>query len=266
MIESDSQLIQPNEPEVTPEELQDLSVASMKLWSLDVNRLVPGKDYKINLQHGKIIFKPNDVAPDPLFIGVQTSKILAMPTYKLFYSLLDNYEHTIGKADVVTKEEETENWKFIDAICSTPCMKYCYQYLLAKKRILPGFDKFKKQLYDLWFKLYSRTSIKKVFDSSGFEHVFVGEYRDGKVTGLHNWLQIFIEESKGRLDYQGFITNKKKNQENIIPSETDQLITIQFTWDINANTKDKKKDVSSTFVGTSPEFEFALYTLCFFGR
>lgn len=35
------------------EELDSLSVACNKLWDLDVNRLVPGKDYVINPQHGK---------------------------------------------------------------------------------------------------------------------------------------------------------------------------------------------------------------------
>jgi len=243
-----------------PEELNDLNLASMKLWSLDINRFTPIKDYKINLQHSKILNNPRDVAPDPLFIGVSKEKFFSLPTYKAFYNLLDNYEHEIGKKEIVTKEEETENWHFINVICATPCMKYCYQYLLAKKRIPEGLDKFKKILYDLWFNMYSRGG-NKVADSSGFEHVFVGELSNGKVTGFHNWIQIFLEEKKGKLDYQGFICHKKKNF-NEIPTEKDQLITIQFTWDVSGN-MDKRKDQSSTFVGVSPEFEIALYTLCF---
>ena len=35
------------------------------------------------------------------------------------------------------------------------------------------------------------------------------------------------------------------------------MLTLQFAW------KGKPKMVSSMFIGTSPEFEFALYTLCF---
>jgi poly(U)-specific endoribonuclease len=35
-------------------------------------------------------------------------------------------------------------------------------------------------------------------------------------------------------------------------------VTIQFRW------KDAIKNVGSSFIGTSPEFEFALYTLCFY--
>ena len=36
---------------------------------------------------------------------------------------------------------------------------------------------------DKWFKLYRREARN---DSSGFEHVFVGECRDGKVIGIIN--------------------------------------------------------------------------------
>ena len=42
------------------------------------------------------------------------------------------------------------------------------------------------------------------------------------------------------------------------PDSHSQLLTIQFEWD------GVLKQNSSIFVGTSPEFELALYTLCFF--
>lgn len=40
---------------------------------------------------------------------------------------------------------------------------------------------------------------------------------------------------------------------------SERLISLQFAWG------PEKKEVSSIFIGTSPEFELALYTLCFVG-
>ncbi len=47
-------------------------------------------------------------------------------------------------------------------------------------------------------------------DSSGFEHVFVGETR-GKdsVLGFHNWIQFYLQEKAGNVDYQGYILGKR---------------------------------------------------------
>lgn len=42
------------------------------------------------------------------------------------------------------------------------------------------------------------------------------------------------------------------------PDSETQLLTIQFEWN------GVLKSVSSTMVGVSPEFEIALYTLCYF--
>lgn len=45
---------------------------------------------------------------------------------------------------------------------------------------------------------------------------------------------------------------------NLQPDSETQLLTIQFEWN------GVLKSVSSTLIGVSPEFEIALYTLCFF--
>lgn len=42
------------------------------------------------------------------------------------------------------------------------------------------------------------------------------------------------------------------------PDSESQLLTIQFEW------YGVLKSVSSTLIGVSPEFELALYTLCFY--
>ena len=47
-------------------------------------------------------------------------------------------------------------------------------------------------------------------DSSGFEHVFVGETRgDSEVIGFHNWIQFYLQEKAGHVDYQGYILGTK---------------------------------------------------------
>lgn len=94
-------------------------------------------------------------------------------------------------------------------------------------------------------------------DSSGFEHVFIGEEKDGKITGLHNWIQIYNEERAGRIDYKGYIKPRQRGRSSREPHEHEQLLTIQFSWE------NELKPVSSSLIGVSPEFEMALYTLCY---
>lgn len=63
-------------------------------------------------------------------------------------------------------------------------------------------NEFKKFLKTIWFGLYSRAAGKQ--GSSGFEHVFLGERKNG-ISGLHNWLRYRAEEVKGTMNYLGFI-------------------------------------------------------------
>ena len=45
---------------------------------------------------------------------------------------------------------------------------------------------------------------KRIEDSSAFEHIFVGESRDGAILGFHNWLRFYQLESLGYIDYRGY--------------------------------------------------------------
>lgn len=61
----------------------------------------------------------------------------------------------------------------------------------------------KELLKTLWFGMYSRGQGK--ISSSGFEHVFLSEVKNGTVLGLHNWIYLAEEESARDLDYKGWL-------------------------------------------------------------
>ena len=55
----------------------------------------------------------------------------------------------------------------------------------------------------------------RAMDSSAFEHVFVGETRNrAEVIGFHNWIQFYLQEKRGLVDYKGFFPSRRVSQEN----------------------------------------------------
>ncbi|KAJ0961780.1 hypothetical protein J5N97_029608 [Dioscorea zingiberensis] len=216
--------------EPSREELADLSKACDRLWELDSNRLVPGKDYEIDCGEGKKVYDRGDRASGSLFSWL-SDDVFRQPTYSRFCSLLDNYNPNEGCKEVVTSEEKHEQASFIEEISRTAPIKYLHKYLIRKGIASESYEEFKRMMSSLWFDLYGRGGGSSC--SSAFEHVFVGEIKgrgENEVSGFHNWIQILKLSS----------------------------LTIQFEWN------GILKSVSSTLIGVSPEFEIALYTLCFF--
>ena len=74
-----------------------------------------------------------------------------------FVALLDNYESETGQEEVVTEHEVRENQCFIDAIYETEPMKIAHEYLASKGLMPRERPQFKRELYNLWFKMYRRT-------------------------------------------------------------------------------------------------------------
>ncbi|EPS66407.1 hypothetical protein M569_08370, partial [Genlisea aurea] len=244
-----------SETEPTEEELEDLSRAVNKLWELDFNRLSPGKDYEIDCGGGKKVYQTEDMARGSLFSWVDQDVFLR-PTYSRFCSLLDNYNPHEGYKENVTDEERHEQAAFVEEVSRTAPIQYLHKYLLAKGLASENHQEFKEMLKSLWFDLYARGG--RSDSSSAFEHVFVGEIKqqeEQEVVGFHNWIQFYLEEAKGRVDYQGYIFPRRRGH---LPDSETQLLTIQFEWN------GIPKSVSSTLIGVSPEFEIATYSLCFY--
>lgn len=233
-----------------PFEDKGLSKWAEQLWDADVNRLVPDVDYDIDPQgRTRFSYDGPDMAKDPFFAEVKASA-LAKPTFAAFISLLDNYASAVGEAEEVTAHEIKENWRFLNLCYSTKVMELCYKFLKFRGKTDKTPGEFKEELYDMWFKMYrrSRDMDRGEKDSSGFEHVFVGETRgDKEVIGFHNWIQFYLQEKAGAVDYKGFMSSDRNPH----------LMTIQFAW------RGETKPKGSMLIGTSPEFELALYTVCY---
>ncbi|CAN6235784.1 unnamed protein product [Urochloa humidicola] len=243
--------------EPSREELNSLSKACSRLWELDMNRLVPGKDYRIDCGEGKKVYQKGDMASESLFSWLGDD-VLRKPTYSRFCALLDNYNPHQGYKEVVTQQDKHEEVASIEEIARTAPIKYLHRYLVQKGAVSQDYEDFKRMLTSLWFDLYGRGGTSNC--SSAFEHVFVGEIKgrgqgESEVSGFHNWIQFYLEEANGNVDYQGYIFPRRRGES---PDSETQLLTVQFEW------HGVLKSVSSTLIGVSPEFEVALYTLCFF--
>ncbi|KAF8383643.1 hypothetical protein PRIPAC_72785 [Pristionchus pacificus] len=200
---------------------------------------------------GHVNFNGNaDASPNKLFTKVDPV-LLSKPTYAAFAKLFNNYNAEAGVKEpkVSTTEDNAETKAFLDAIETTKPYQTLLNFLKARNHPYgKSSAALKAAISSLWFDRYSRA--KGVLDSSAFEHVFIGELKNGEVSGLHNWQRIASLEAdpKENFDYKGFIV-KRTN-----------LATIQFAWG-----KDWKKG-GSIFVGTSPEYELSVLTLCFLAR
>nr|KAG5692873.1 hypothetical protein BaRGS_002308 [Batillaria attramentaria] len=150
---------------------------------------------------------------------------------------------------------------FYNLIRATPIFNKLYDYLSCEGHVTSEAD-FKAKFYTMWFDLYPRaSSATSVLDSSGFEHVFAGELRVSgstkSVSGFHSWIQFYQQENIGAIDYYGFVRR--------VPNSAQAYIAgANFEWIPPQSSRSAMKSLGSFFIGTSPEFDLALYTVCAF--
>ncbi|XP_054772554.2 uridylate-specific endoribonuclease-like isoform X1 [Lytechinus pictus] len=213
------------------------------LWTLDVNRLTPN-DYVINKQ--ALVDDGNNVdqSADPFFTSLNESA-LSSRTYQAFIALMDNYISETRQEEVYTLEELEEIEEFLDAVFESDVMTATTDFFIDKGQFIDETE-YREWAKMVWFGNYSRKESDPFFDSSGFEHVFMGETKSSSVSGFHNWLRFYFQEKEDQLDYYGYVRENFPDQ-----------MGLNFVW------KGAVKELGSVIIGSSPEFEFAMFSLCF---
>ncbi|EPB77928.1 endoribonuclease XendoU [Ancylostoma ceylanicum] len=221
----------------------ELMQMSKKLREADDNKARPGQ---ISINYQGQVKDTQDNAPKEFFSKVD-SKLLEGPSFSQFIDMMDNFNRKVGIEEPrVSREEEKREVKaFLTTILASKPWKILYSFLNSKGH--PYAENptiFRKWIKRLWFKHYSRSKGK--IDSSGFEHE-----KKKEVSGLHNWVRFYLLERNRTedLDYKGYILQRG----NVMAS-------LRFTW------QGALKPSGSLLIGTSPEYDMALYTLCFLSR
>merc|ERR1712226_268773 len=199
----------------------------------------------------------SDVSPNPLITFFDQAN-WALPTVSALRDLLDNYNPSVTVVEDNTPTEQAEVEAFLDIILATEVMQETYTFLSERGGYFSSEQEFRDRLFTMWFEMYDRDGTSaNVVGSSGFEHVFIGESKSGKVSGFHNMYHFYYEESLGNINYLGQLGTATFEETGL--SLVGGLTDV-FKWN------NQMKDIGSMFLGTSPELDFAIYSTCFIIR
>ncbi|CAJ1051088.1 poly(U)-specific endoribonuclease-A [Xyrichtys novacula] len=231
----------------------EIEALSETLYALDSNK-ASASQLIIDPQalvHDSQTSSQSDLSSRRLFKYLDEKALFSRPTYSALLAVLDNYNRMTGQTENFSPQQLNEQDVFLrETMSNTELGRELFSFLYTKG-IYTSEEDFIQDLKMMWFGLYSRNNNK--FDSSGFEHIFAGEVKGGKVSGFHNWIQFYLLEKTGKLNYYSHSFNG--------PWTTyPDVLGMQFMWE------GYYKQVGSAVIGCSPEFDFALYSLCYITR
>ncbi|XP_014210375.1 poly(U)-specific endoribonuclease homolog [Copidosoma floridanum] len=179
-----------------------------------------------------------------------------IPTIKSFLSIYQKYYQKSGVEKIETKVELNDQKLLIETFLNTTVLSTAMGFLGEKGFVKNDFDEYKKSLRNLWFEPYN-----------AFVHRFFGhrtprfstpDYSKGRT--FSNWITMHLEEKK------------QKMVKNVSPMMTQSLksyngentaITFHFYKIFGNQTLESlPTKTMCILLGTSPELEMALYTVC----
>ena len=211
------------------------------------NSLNISKYIKLNLQN-RVSSSNSSNITDQAFerLFYVEPELLEHPTIYLTRSLYDSYQHDYLKKLNRTIETRKQENLLIDTFLNTNVMSTAMDWLADYGFIDPDDFERKDVLRRIWFTMFSGSTC-------GFERVFASENYGTAIIGAQDWLYFENQESLGRIDYMGYL-------DKLDLGNTSSLLKLNFQMDgiIRPN--------ATIFVGTLPELEMSLYTICFYAR
>lgn len=231
----------------------EIKAISEGLYALDFNKASPSEliiDPQALVPSSQTSSQ-TDLSSKPLYHYLDEDTVFSRPTYAALLALLDNYQRMTGQTEDFNAQQLNEQDTFLrETMSNTELGRELFAFLYTKG-VYISEEEFIQDLKMMWFGLYSRNNNK--LDSSGFEHTFAGEIKGGKVSGFHNWIQFYLLEKRRELNYYSHSFNGPW-------ISYPDVLGLQFKWD------GYYKQVGSAVIGCSPEFDFAMYSLCYITR
>jgi poly(U)-specific endoribonuclease len=187
-------------------------------------------------------------------------------TYKLARVLFNNYTLDQTKPEHNFPEEEIEVQEFLDKVHASPPMEVARAYVSEQSGEDVTKDQWWAILQRVWFEQFDQGDNKGL---SGFEHVVVGEQKQGKVQGYHSWYKYYLDERFRRDDEDDQVTDLIKflSWKNTTGETSPEVVTLSYQWrafDYEAMAFRKlTKPIGGFWVGPSIEGLMALGTVRF---
>jgi len=149
-------------------------------------------------------------------------------TYKLAKTLFNNYTLDQTKEENDLPEETAEVQEFLEAVHDCPPMQVARAYVAAQRGEAISKDQWWAIVERMWFERFNMGNNK---DLSGFEHVVVGEQKQGKLGGYHAWYKYYLDERFRRDDADDTVTDTIKFISWKGPPENSpEVVTLSFEW------------------------------------
>lgn len=124
------------------------------------------------------------------------------PTILVIRALYDNYEHNSTVKENRTLEKRKKEDLLLDVFMSTNVLTRTMQWLSDRGFMDPDDFEKKDTLRHIWFSQFDGAT-------SGFERVFTSERYGVDLLGVQDWIYFNYQESKGRIDYMGYVDTLK---------------------------------------------------------
>ncbi|OAD60592.1 Poly(U)-specific endoribonuclease like protein, partial [Eufriesea mexicana] len=224
---------------VSDDELFRISEELFRKRSHDISKYI-----KLNLQNRVTSPNVTDEAKEPLF--TVDADLLEYPSIYVTRSLYDSYAYDSQQKLNRTLETRKKENLLIDTFLNTNEMAITMQWLADHGFIDPDDFERKDVIRRIWFTIFSGSSC-------GFERVFASENYGSAIIGIQDWIYFENQESLGRINYMGYV-------DKLDFGNTASLLKLNFQMDGIV------KPNATIFVGTLPELEMSLYTICFYAR